>query len=46
MTAPNVAYQVKTNAGVEVEVHNPSEMPLYLDAVLKPYIKATVIVPK
>src|SRR5450759_3949156 len=46
VTAPNVAYQVKTNAGVEVEVHNPSEMPTDLDEVTEPYIKATVIVPK
>ncbi|MGD0274109.1 MAG: translation elongation factor 4 [Gaiellaceae bacterium] len=46
VTAPNVAYRVKTNAGVEVEVHNPSEMPNDLDEVTEPYIRATVIVPK
>ena len=46
VTAPNVAYRVKTNAGTEIEVHNPAEMPPDLDEVSEPYIKATVIVPK
>ena len=46
VTAPNVAYRVKTNAGTEIEVHNPSEMPNDLDEVKEPFITATVIVPK
>src|SRR5213080_4962798 len=46
VTAPNVAYRVKTKAGEEVEVHNPSEMPREIERVEEPYIKASIIVPK
>jgi GTP-binding protein LepA len=46
VTAPNVAYRVKTSSGAEIEVHNPAEMPPDLEEVSEPYIKATVIVPK
>jgi GTP-binding protein LepA len=46
VTAPNVAYRVLTNAGEEVEVHNPAEMPRELERVEEPYIKASIIVPK
>jgi len=46
VTAPNVAYRVKTLGGAELEVHNPAEMPDEREEVLEPYIKATVIVPK
>jgi GTP-binding protein LepA len=46
VTAPNVAYRVLTNAGEEVEVHNPAEMPGEIDHVEEPYIKASIIVPK
>jgi GTP-binding protein LepA len=46
VTAPNVAYQVVTQAGEEVEVHNPAEMPREIERVDEPYIKASIIVPK
>jgi GTP-binding protein LepA len=46
VTAPNVAYRVRTKAGEEVEVHNPSEMPQEVEEVEEPYVKGTVIVPK
>ena len=46
VTAPNVAYQVVTLAGEEVEVHNPAEMPLDIERVEEPYIRASIIVPK
>ncbi len=46
VTAPNVAYRVKTKTGEQIEVHNPSEMPRELEEVEEPYVKATIIVPK
>ena len=46
VTAPNVAYLVRTNDGQEVEVHNPAEMPAEIEQVEEPYIRASVIVPK
>jgi len=46
VTAPNVAYLVKTKAGEEVEVHNPSEMPREVEEVEEPYVRASIIVPK
>src|SRR5437868_7362778 len=46
VTAPTVAYRVVTNAGEEVEVHNPAEMPREVERVEEPYIRASIIVPK
>jgi GTP-binding protein LepA len=46
VTAPNVAYRVRTTDGAEVEVHNPAEMPAEIEQVDEPYIRASVIVPK
>src|SRR5437016_3572276 len=46
VTAPNVAYRVLTQAGEEVEVHNPAEMPRELEHVEEPYILAQIFVPK
>jgi GTP-binding protein LepA len=46
VTAPNVAYRVFTQAGEEVEVHNPSQMPSEIELVEEPYIRASIIVPK
>jgi GTP-binding protein LepA len=46
VTAPNVAYRVRTKDGQEVEVHNPAEMPAEVEQVEEPYIRASVIVPK
>jgi GTP-binding protein LepA len=46
VTAPTVAYQVVTQAGEEVEVHNPAEMPRELERVEEPYVRAAIIVPK
>src|SRR3954454_25289013 len=48
VTPPDVACEVHTVKGEQIEVHNPAQMP---DAngitdVLEPYVKATVIVPK
>jgi len=46
VTAPNVAYQVVTLAGAEIEVHNPADMPPDIERVEEPYIRASIIVPK
>jgi GTP-binding protein LepA len=46
VTAPTVAYRVRTQDGQEVEVHNPAEMPAEIEHVDEPYIRASVIVPK
>jgi GTP-binding protein LepA len=46
VTAPNVAYRVRTQDGRDVEVHNPAEMPAEIEQVEEPYIRASVIVPK
>src|SRR5262249_18401062 len=46
VTAPDVAYRVRTKAGQEVEVHNPAEMPRELEEVEEPYVSAQVYVPK
>ncbi|MDQ3895481.1 MAG: translation elongation factor 4 [Actinomycetota bacterium] len=46
VTAPNVAYRVKTQAGEWVEVHSPAEMPSDVEQVEEPYVKATILVPK
>src|SRR5205085_11133051 len=46
VTGPNVAYRGATRDGVEVEVHNPAEMPRELERVEEPYVKASIIVPK
>jgi GTP-binding protein LepA len=46
VTAPSVAYRATTPAGEIVEVHNPADMPLEVERVEEPYIKATIIVPK
>ena len=46
ITAPTVAYRATKRGGDVVEVHNPAEMPVELDLVEEPYVKASVIVPK
>jgi GTP-binding protein LepA len=46
VTAPNVAYRVLERTGDWREVHNPSEMPVELEEVEEPYIRASIIVPK
>ena len=46
VTAPNVAYRVMTQAGDELEVHSPADMPRELERVEEPYIRASTIVPK
>ena len=46
ITAPTVAYRATKRGGEVVEVHNPAEMPVELDLVEEPYVKASVIVPK
>jgi GTP-binding protein LepA len=46
VTAPNVAYRVLTKDGLELEVHNPAEMPAEVERVEEPYIRASIIVPK
>ncbi|MDQ3379254.1 MAG: translation elongation factor 4 [Actinomycetota bacterium] len=46
ITAPTVAYRATKRGGDVIEVHNPAEMPVELDLVEEPYVKASVIVPK
>ena len=44
-TVPNVSYRVYTTKGEEVDVHNPSGLPVvnYIDRIEEPYIIAQVI---
>jgi GTP-binding protein LepA len=44
-TMPNVSYQVVTNKGERIEVHNPSGLPghAYIDHIEEPYINAQII---
>jgi len=44
-TVPNVSFNVITNKGETIEVHNPSGMPeqKYIDHIEEPYIKAQII---
>jgi GTP-binding protein LepA len=44
-TVPNVSYQVVTNKGERIEVHNPSGLPeqKYVDHIEEPFIKAQII---
>ncbi len=47
-TTPNVSYHVRTTAGADVEVNNPSQMPDAgkIESVAEPFVKSSVIVPK
>ena len=47
-TCPNVSYNVLLKDQSEVNVDNPSEMPISneIDKIYEPYIKAEIIVPK
>jgi GTP-binding protein LepA len=44
-TVPNVSFKVFTTKGEEIDVHNPSGLPLanYIDRIEEPYIVAQVI---
>ena len=44
-TVPNVSFRVTTTKGEEIDVHNPSGLPLinYIDHIEEPYIVAQVI---
>ncbi|WP_395810230.1 translation elongation factor 4 [Daejeonella sp.] len=44
-TVPNVSYKAFTSKGIEIDVHNPSDLPdpSKLDYVQEPYIKANII---
>ncbi len=44
-TVPNVSYKVYTTKGEEIDVHNPSGLPVvnYIDRIEEPYIVAQVI---
>jgi GTP-binding protein LepA len=46
-TTPNVEYRVEMRGGEQVTVHSPTEMPdpAGIEAVLEPYIHATIILP-
>jgi GTP-binding protein LepA len=46
-TAPTVVYKVKMNDGSMIEIQNPSELPPInkREAILEPYVKATIITP-
>ena len=46
VTAPTVAYRVRTPDGGSIEVHNPADMPDEFEVVEEPYVKASIIVPK
>jgi GTP-binding protein LepA len=44
-TVPNVSYNVYTNKGTVIEVHNPSGLPdiMAIDRIEEPYIRASII---
>ena len=44
-TVPNVSYKAFTSKGIEIDVHNPSDLPdpSKLEYVEEPYIKANII---
>jgi GTP-binding protein LepA len=44
-TMPNVSYQVVTNKGERIEVHNPSGLPeqVFIKHIEEPYINASII---
>ena len=46
-TAPSVVYRVHMRNGSEIEMHNPADMPdpMKIEAMLEPWIKATILVP-
>ncbi|MDQ2676271.1 MAG: elongation factor 4, partial [Actinomycetota bacterium] len=46
-TTPNVRYDVRQTSGETVDVHSPVEMPDpgVIDAILEPYIRASIICP-
>jgi GTP-binding protein LepA len=46
-TAPTVVYKVKMSDGSMIEIQNPSELPPInkREAILEPYVKATIITP-
>jgi GTP-binding protein LepA len=46
-TAPSVVYKVRTTEGEEISVENPANLPdpFETDAILEPYIRATIHVP-
>ena len=46
-TAPSVEYQVRTTAGEDVVVDNPSDLPpaVMLDRISEPYLKCSIITP-
>jgi len=46
-TAPSVEYQVRTTAGEDVVVDNPSELPpaVSIDRLSEPYLKCSIITP-
>ncbi|HIP02502.1 MAG TPA: elongation factor 4 [Campylobacterales bacterium] len=46
-TAPTVTYKVLLNDGSEIEIQNPSQLPPVnkMDAILEPYVKATILTP-
>ena len=46
-TAPSVEYRVRTTAGAEVAIDNPSDLPpaVSIDRVSEPYLKCSIITP-
>ncbi|AYJ80613.1 elongation factor 4 [Aliarcobacter cryaerophilus ATCC 43158] len=46
-TAPTVIYEVLKKDGEKILIQNPSELPEpnYIESILEPYVKATILVP-
>ncbi len=47
MTAPSVIYNIHMKNGVQINLHNPADMPdvVKIDTIEEPWIKATIMVP-
>jgi GTP-binding protein LepA len=47
-TAPSVVYKINLIGGKQIEIHNPSDFPdvQTIEAMLEPWIKATIMVPE
>jgi GTP-binding protein LepA len=46
-TAPSVVYRIKLTDGLEIELHNPADMPdpVKIESISEPWIKATIFTP-
>jgi GTP-binding protein LepA len=46
-TAPSVVYKIHMRDGLEIELHNPADLPdpMHIESISEPWIKATIFTP-